>query len=572
MTLQTDSSGNDVAQRFPSLSKFGIAVLEHLVSKIVGESAVDEIKKPYAQKETSDSLGKALERAESQFTDNYLNENARQLLLQLPIHNLPAVKDEVWSFYKRPNDKDLENVLIEQLDAIGALDHNENKKIVNTYLSILRRELVNVDSEVRGKIQALALLEIAEDLKDVKDLLSYREKNSLSRVELQKPNNTTPKKILGKISEKSGTKVPSSQKKGEKWITRRYKVIETLGEGTFGVVSKAQDSRLNSLVAIKEMKLPHGVKEQQNELIQRFRREANALSRLRHPNIARIIDFGSYRKSLFIVMEFLPGATLQKRLGRIIPYSSAAGLLVPIAKALAYAHKEGFIHRDVKPGNILFTSTEEPILSDFGLVKNLRDENPSITQDGLTGTASYAAPEQFGGDVYFQSDIYALGIIYYEMITGKNPLVSMEFIERFTNLHLNRPSLHNTNLPDAVDEVIAHATAAKHTDRYGSMDDFLFDLRKLAVEKIRIESLPFMPIPIEEEESLRESSAKTKPQTPKGNELLSLVNKFEREINELIEQKDFPNAKRLIKVVDRLGLEGQQAAVRLRNKIPEQYL
>lgn len=891
--MQTNSAGNEGPQRYPSLSKLGVSILEHIVNQVIGESAIDEIKKPYAQKETFDSLSKAIARVEKQFINQYPSEDARQALLQLPVHSLPVVQNEIWNFYKHPNDKGLENVLTTCLVELHILDNEENKRVVNTYLNILRREFVNIDSELRDKIQALAILDIVEAVKDVKELLnkSENERKVAREVKFQKLDNAQPipkdnfdglgvtkpipqigivtalpkeyaavkatlknarkyqypgrgsghRYLLGEISAKEGGKhlvvlaladmgnnlaslratqllehfpsvnsilmvgiaggVPHpnkssehvrlgdivisdhqgvvqydfkkesasetilrypprppspilwegvrflaaseingrqpwltiikqvlkrlnierppeasdilvnsenkneiiphphdpkrffgqprvfvgpiasanillknpnkrdelrdrfgvkavemegsgiadatwsqeagylvvrgicdycdsnkndewqqyaaivaaayantliaslpvqieskgiisakiisvgpevgkaetpEQKKTERRLRRRYKIVDVLGKGSFGIVSRAHDKNINSFVAIKEMELNNLKKVDKDEFSKRFIRESETLSRLTHPNIAKVLDFWKTKKSLYLVMTYLPGGTLEHRLGRPIPYNKAAGLLVPIGKALAYAHKEGFIHRDVKPGNILFTNTEEPVLCDFGLVKSLRAEDSSLTVEGIdgfpfVGTPSYAAPEQWEGSVFVQSDLYALGVIYYEMITGYNPLRTENLTERLINSYLKKPSLYNPELPDIVDQVTLHATARKLEDRYGSMDDFIFHLRKLAIERPLTESFQPKPIEVNEETILRSDEDETKPHAPMGDGLLLLANKFEKEINELIAQKDFTNAERLIRVVERFGSDGQQAASRLRNQIPDQY-
>ena len=378
-----------------------------------------------------------------------------------------------------------------------------------------------------------------------------------------------PPSIVTNKPEKNIVKTPE-QEKTKRQINRRYTIIETLGEGRFGVVSRAYDKNINSYVAIKEIKFTGYPNEEREEFSKRFIREADTLSRLTHPNIAKVLDFGKVGKSLYLITTYFPGGTLESRLGNAIPFNNAAGLLVPIAKALAYSHSEGFIHRDVKPSNILFTDTGEPILSDFGLVKSLRDDYLGLTSEVgvFIGTPSYAAPEQWEGHILFQSDIYALGVIFYEMITGQNPLRMKSLAQRLMNPYLDRPSLYLADLPDIVDQVILRATAGQVADRYETMDRFVIELKKLAIQNIPVEIVSSKIYTNDERESIPLNNVDIGGQKIRNEdeELSSLVEKFEQDINELIVQKDIANAKRLLEIISRLGSEGKLASERLQDQ------
>jgi len=264
-------------------------------------------------------------------------------------------------------------------------------------------------------------------------------------------------------------------------VNRRYRLEEELGRGEFGVVYKAYDTNVNKSVAIKIINIPRNCDlEKREKLRKRFEREATALTVLTHRNIAEISDVGRIRQSPFLVFPYLPGGTLESRLGNPIPYTNAVRILIPIAKALSYAHKNRFIHRDIKPSNILFTDNGDPILSDFGLAKSLSDDH--LTQSveaGFTGTFLYAAPEQLEGRAYYQSDIYSLGVIFYQMVTGQIPFRD-NWVKKFSKPYPEKPGSYVPDLPGAVDEVILLATARDLEDRFDDMDIFVERLVELA--------------------------------------------------------------------------------------------
>lgn len=202
-----------------------------------------------------------------------------------------------------------------------------------------------------------------------------------------------------------------------------YRILEQLGEGGMATVHKAVDTRLERHVAIKVIRNDIFGSIVLERLLKRFKAEGLTLAKLTHPNIVPILDYGEYNGAPYLVMPYLPGGTLKSRLKKQIPYREAAQTLVPIARALAHAHQQGIIHRDVKPSNILITRTGEPMLSDFGIAKILAsEETRDITNTGTgVGTPEYMAPEQAMGQVDERADVYALGIVLYEMITGRIP-------------------------------------------------------------------------------------------------------------------------------------------------------
>ncbi|HLO15416.1 MAG TPA: serine/threonine-protein kinase, partial [Anaerolineales bacterium] len=269
-------------------------------------------------------------------------------------------------------------------------------------------------------------------------------------------------------------------------INRRYRLEEELGRGEFGVVYKAYDTTVQKSVAIKIIHIPRNCDAEKKEKIRkRFEREANALAALRHLNIAEISDTGRIRQSPFLVFPYLTGGTLAARLGSPSAYTTAAQTLIPIAKALAYAHKKKFIHRDIKPSNILFTDQGDPVLADFGLAKSLDDDLlAQSVEGGFTGTFLYAAPEQLEGRANYQSDIYSLGVIFYQMITGHIPFQD-NWVQKFLNPYPEKPSSYVPDLPGAVDEVILLATARDLESRFDNMDLFADKLEELATSDVQ---------------------------------------------------------------------------------------
>src|SRR4051812_38873727 len=203
----------------------------------------------------------------------------------------------------------------------------------------------------------------------------------------------------------------------------RYRVLEMVGQGGMGMVFRARDDRLQRDVAIKV--LPAGALSDRSTR-DRFRNEAQTLSKLNHPNIASLFDFDVYEGGDFIVMELIPGVPLNSRIGgRALPESDVLLYGVQIADGLEEAHEHGIVHRDLKPGNIIITPKGQLKLLDFGLARPTRVSDLDPTASGTdqnAGTIPYMAPEQLrGGGVDLRSDLWAAGVVIYEMATGEHP-------------------------------------------------------------------------------------------------------------------------------------------------------
>jgi eukaryotic-like serine/threonine-protein kinase len=271
----------------------------------------------------------------------------------------------------------------------------------------------------------------------------------------------------------------------------RYELRQVIGTGGMATVFRAFDQRLEREVALKLFRRESFSPSVARRMLRRFDREAKALARLSHPNIVEILDYGSFEDSLFLVMKYIPGGTLKEKAEKPFAYPQAARLLAPIARALDYAHREGIIHRDVKPANILLTRDGDLMLSDFGIAK-IMDEKLSVSLTATNvgvGTPEYMAPEQWVNKVSPRSDIYALGIIFYELVTGAKPYAADTpagvAIKQATE-PIPDPRRFILELPDPVVHVILKALARRPEDRYESMAAFATALDKLTVNDVRL--------------------------------------------------------------------------------------
>jgi len=266
----------------------------------------------------------------------------------------------------------------------------------------------------------------------------------------------------------------------------RYRILEMLGEGGMASVYKAYDTSLERNVAIKVIRTEKG---QDEHFLHRFVRESKALAKLSHPNIVHINDFGEQDGIPYVVMDYLPGGTLIEKMGNPLPYQEAARLLTPIAQALEFAHQMHIVHRDIKPANILLTQNNLPMLSDFGIAKILEEEQQTnLTGTGVgIGTPEYMAPEQGqGSKVDYRADIYALGVVFYELVTGRKPFradTPMAVIIKHMTEPLTRPREFVPDLPESVEKIIFKSMAKKPENRYQDMGAFAAALEKLALEE-----------------------------------------------------------------------------------------
>jgi len=256
-------------------------------------------------------------------------------------------------------------------------------------------------------------------------------------------------------------------------VKERYEILEILGEGGMAFVYKARDMHLERFVAIKTLK-PNYVN--QETFVDRFKREAKTAANLNHPNIVQIFDWG-IEDEPFFVMEYIEGNTLTSIItkNRTISLSDILFIGAQVSSGLHAAHQKGLVHRDIKPGNIMITPDGKVKVTDFGIV-SLQNEESDITKTGsILGTASYISPEQAQGKaVSIESDLYSLGTVLYELITGKAPFSGDSPISTATK-HLTekpeKPSLFRRDLPKGVETAILKLLEKATYDRFKSAED-----------------------------------------------------------------------------------------------------
>ena len=264
-----------------------------------------------------------------------------------------------------------------------------------------------------------------------------------------------------------------------KLLLGRYEIIEKIGEGGMAVVYKAKDRLLNRYVAIKILR-PEFVKDEQ--FVENFRKESQAAAGLSHPNIVNVYDVGKEGNIHFIVMELIDGKPLSQVIdekGRL-DYKEAISIARQVASALSLAHKNQIIHRDVKPHNILITSTGTAKLADFGIARAVSKASIAEGSEKIMGSVHYFSPEQARGAYLDErSDIYSLGIVLYEMLTGKVPFDGDNPIS-IALMHINDPmpsvSSQVPGIPPQLEKVIEKATDKYQSNRYKTADEMIEDL------------------------------------------------------------------------------------------------
>ncbi len=261
----------------------------------------------------------------------------------------------------------------------------------------------------------------------------------------------------------------------------RYEIVGELGQGAMGVVYKASDPLIDRIVAIKTITLSLA-QEEREEYEARFYQEAKAAGRLSHPNIVTIYDVGRSGDIAYIAMEFLQGRELRDILNdeKLLPVDQVLDIVAQVAMGLAYAHEHGIIHRDIKPSNIMVGRDNQVKITDFGIA---RMASAAVrTQTGMVlGSPKYMSPEQVMGKLTDQrSDIFSLGVMLYEMLTGK-PAFMGENVNAIMYQTLNAipqpPSSLNSAVPDMLNFIVAKALAKDLEHRYQNARDLANDLR-----------------------------------------------------------------------------------------------
>ena len=266
--------------------------------------------------------------------------------------------------------------------------------------------------------------------------------------------------------------------------TNRYEIVRHLARGGMAEVYLAHDQLLDRRVALKVL-FPEFARDP--AFVQRFRREAQSAANLNHPNIVAVFDWGEEDGTYFIVMEYVEGRSLREAIqadGPLYP-NLAADLASDIAGALGFAHRNGVVHRDVKPGNILLTPQGQVKVTDFGIAR-AAGASEGLTQTGsVMGTATYFSPEQAQGlPVDARSDVYSLGIVLYEMVcaippfTGESP-ISVAY--KHVREQATRPTVVNPDVPVALENIILTAMSKGPDSRYASADDMRADLARFGI-------------------------------------------------------------------------------------------
>jgi serine/threonine protein kinase len=277
----------------------------------------------------------------------------------------------------------------------------------------------------------------------------------------------------------------------------RYEILGKLGEGAMGVVYRARDGAIGRVVALKMLSAELGA---EDELHHRFRREAEAIGRLSHPNIVTVYDLGQADGQLYMAMELLEGDDLRSLIERRmeIPLADRVRILVQICEGLAYAHSRGVVHRDIKPANILVTSASRAKILDFGLARVAT--RATITRKGMIlGTPDYMAPEQAMGKlVDRRSDVFSSGSVFYEFLTGEKPFKGKTLHAVLFQIIQEEPDpllTLNPELPTRMAAVV-HRMLLKDPDkRYPTMDEVGRDLQDMHVSLRRSRSRSVLPQP-----------------------------------------------------------------------------
>lgn len=264
-------------------------------------------------------------------------------------------------------------------------------------------------------------------------------------------------------------------------IFPQFEIIELIGRGGMGFVFKARQRHLDREVALKLLPEKLGT---DPHFAERFMREARVLAKLNHPNIVMVHDFGHVGGFYYLVMEYVEGLNLRQamRMGKFSP-AEALAIVPKICDALQFAHEQGVLHRDIKPENLLLDARGRVKIADFGIAKMVGEEKGAITLTGTgaaLGTPHYMAPEQFEnpGDVDHRADIYSLGVVFYEMLTGELP------IGRFS-----APSVR-TEMDERIDAIVLRALAREREQRQKDARELQTEVEGLAAPSSRLESKP----------------------------------------------------------------------------------
>src|SRR6478735_1778586 len=290
-------------------------------------------------------------------------------------------------------------------------------------------------------------------------------------------------------------------------LNNRYELRRRIGRGGMAEVYLARDRELDRPVAVKILFAEFATDE---SFVARFRREAQSAANLNHPNIVGVYDWGKERGTYYIVMEYVDGRSLSEVLraeGPLHPHR-AAEVAADVAGALGFAHRNGVVHRDVKPGNVIITTTGQVKVADFGIARAIRDgAQENLTQTGsVMGTATYFSPEQAQGKaVDPRSDLYSLGVVLYEMVCGAPPFQGDSPVAiAYKHVQEAPPSLKSRkpDVPDGYDAITRKLLAKNPVNRYASAEDLRRDLLRFC-DGQPVLAEPVLIPPVEDPPTLR---------------------------------------------------------------------
>ena len=268
----------------------------------------------------------------------------------------------------------------------------------------------------------------------------------------------------------------------------RYELIRVLGKGAMGLVYEGRDPNLDRRVAIKTIKVENLSEEAAAEYEVRFRIEAHSAARLQHPNIVSVYDSDRDGDIAFMVMEFIQGDDLKHHLDRGALYTleQTLGIMRDLLSALDYAHGQSIVHRDIKPANLLIEKSGRVKLTDFGVARIQDSGEATRTQGTMVGTLKYMSPEQVQGrPVDARADLFAAGIVLYQLLTGKRPFdgaTDFAIIQQIVGHVPAAPTIYNTQLPPAMDVVVARALAKVREQRYATAAEFMAALQAASLD------------------------------------------------------------------------------------------
>jgi eukaryotic-like serine/threonine-protein kinase len=278
--------------------------------------------------------------------------------------------------------------------------------------------------------------------------------------------------------------MPDNHPEKYKIISERYRIIKKIASGGTADVFLGDDLKLKRKVAVKILSSNYA---SDRSFVARFKSEAQVLARLNHPNIVQVYDWGEYKGSYYICIEYIEGESLKEIIEKRgpLPPGTVADYAIQISNALLTAHRNSLIHRDIKPQNILITPDGKAKVADFGIAKSLI---PDVTRTlNIMGTAHYISPEQAKGEVLdHRTDIYSLGIVMYEMLTGDVPFRGGSSID-ISLKHINerplKPSILAEGIPDKLERIVMHCLEKDPSQRYAGIRELIGDLQKYETEK-----------------------------------------------------------------------------------------